>query len=256
MIQIPSLTESARRHLAFTPLQYMLDAVVENQRLASVFVDDADSPKTCVLVFGLMLFIGGACTDGCFAFVNGTLLQPFSGRYAQVLTGEAAWRDAFSRRFGDKCRPSGYTLLRRNGAVCEGVPPEEIVRVERPEPLENYQMIVDEVIGTATYNDMDDFFRRGVCFSPVIEGKVCGFCTSEFPSRGAVAIGIEVLEAFQRRGYAKAMTRAFLGVAAGKGLTVYWDCYAGNTASRQTALSCGFEKVADYEKLLLILGSS
>jgi RimJ/RimL family protein N-acetyltransferase len=117
----------------------------------------------------------------------------------------------------------------------------------------NLGMITDEIIGTGTYNNMEDYFARGIGYTPVINNKVCGFCTSEYPSKDAIAIGIEVLEEYQRQGYAKSMTKLFLNKAAQRGLTVYWECWKNNMASVNTALSCQFERVADYPILFVRL---
>lgn len=91
-------------------------------------------------------------------------------------------------------------------------------------------MIKNEVLSTATYDDMEDFFSRGFGFAPVIDNKVCGFCTSEYPSENAIAIGIEVLKEYQKQGYARAMTQAFLNKAAQRNLDVYWQCWKDNTS--------------------------
>ena len=60
-------------------------------------------------------------------------------------------------------------------------------------------------------------------------------------------------EEYQKQGYAKAMTKLFLNKAANHGLTVYWECWKINIVSVNTALSCQFEKVADYPILFVEL---
>jgi GNAT superfamily N-acetyltransferase len=128
---------------------------------------------------------------------------------------------------------------------------EEITSELMNSCVDNLEMITDEVISTGTYNDMEDYLNRGIGYTVIIDNKVCGFCTSEYPSKDSVAIGIEVLEEFQKQGYAKSMTGQFLRKASQRGLNVYWECWKNNTPSKNTALSCGFEKVADYSVLLV-----
>jgi hypothetical protein len=45
---------------------------------------------------------------------------------------------------------------------------------------------------------MEDYFIRGIGYISVINNKLCGFCTSEYPSKDAIALGIEILEECQR----------------------------------------------------------
>lgn len=111
-------------------------------------------------------------------------------------------------------------------------------------------MTSESVTGTATYASLDDFFARGMGFAPLIGERFSGFCTSEYPSKGACAIGILVEEAQRGKGLAKAMTRAFLNAACDRALdTVYWECWADNVPSVKTALACGFHHVASYDAL-------
>ncbi len=49
------------------------------------------------------------------------------------------------------------------------------------------------------------------------------------------------------------MTEMFLNEASKKNLTVYWECWKNNLASVNTAISCGFEKIADYPVIFIEL---
>jgi len=81
--------------------------------------------------------------------------------------------------------------------------------------------------------------------------EICAFCTSEYPSADSLAIGIAVDENHRRQGIATKMTNAFLKKAAERDLNVFWECWKNNAPSVQTAMKCGFEKVADYPVLFV-----
>jgi GNAT superfamily N-acetyltransferase len=257
MERIPALNPSVRRLLSASPLQYMFDAVAEAPQLAEIYVDDAQAPKACALLLGHYLFLGHA--DGDF----------LAALWQTVFTAEKQKAlGTISVYYGDAdeaLRLKGLCAKVYDGVRsvyrCTPVPgsaedPEDIVPVTEAllaGELDNREMIVREVIGTATYADMHDFCRRGIGYALVRQNRVRGFCTSEYPSRAALAVGIEVEEACRRQGRATAMARALLRKAASRGMTVYWDCWLNNEASARTALRCGFGKAADYPALILVM---
>ena len=106
-------------------------------------------------------------------------------------------------------------------------------------------MITDEV------GDIKSFLINGFGYALVINNKIQGFCTTEYHSERALALGVEVLESHRRKGYAKAMAAAALNIAVSKGSTVYWECWQYNTPSKNTALSCGFKHEADYPMIFM-----
>lgn len=260
MKQIETFNPKVRELLKFTVLQYMLDALNENPKLGKIFVDDVDNPNTCVVSFHHLLFFGGNLTQDFRKFLLDELLAEDVRKDQCVffmLYPDEAWKNALNGLFPNKCNQYERSLYRwKYGSVCNLSCCNNIVEITSNlmnSDVGNLDMIINEVIPTGTYDNIDDFLSRGIGYVPVINNKVCGFCTSEYPSRSAVAIGIEVLEEYQRQGYAKAMTKAFLNKASKRDLIVYWECWKNNIASAKTALSCGFEKVADYPILFVNL---
>lgn len=79
---------------------------------------------------------------------------------------------------------------------------------------------------------------------------IAGWCLSEYTCSVGCEIGIEVLEAHQHKGIAKAMACAFLKKAGEKGLKrIGWHCYQDNIASFNTAMACGFKLVLTYGEI-------
>ena len=254
------LTPCAKELLHFTALQYMLDTLCENPGLGKVYVDHAVNPGTCILLWKRTLFMGGALTQGCLDYLRDEILTAdirSNLRTFSIFYPDDMWKDALISLFPGQISQHERSLF---SCVPPGTAPvsghDEIVPITADlmhSSVGNFDMIRNEIIETGTYNDMADFYERGFGFTPVIDNQVCGFCTSEYPSKDAVAIGIEVLAAYQRQGYAKAMTRRFLQHAAKRGLTVFWECWKNNLASANTARSCGFSLVASYPSLFLDL---
>ena len=111
--------------------------------------------------------------------------------------------------------------------------------------VDNKEMIIDEV------GEIARFLINGFGYVIVIDGKIQGFCTTEYHAKNELALGIEVLPAYQRKGYAKTMVSAALKTAISKRYKVYWDCWQYNTPSINTALSCGFQHAANYPIIFL-----
>jgi RimJ/RimL family protein N-acetyltransferase len=260
MKQISNFNSKVRELLSFTVLQYMLDTLYENPILGRIYVDDEDNPSSCIVSLKHLLFFGGNPTQHCLSFLSNEILTKQTRKYQNVfymICPYEAWKDALKDLFPGNCFEYERSLYRWNREGIDKLPScdniAEITSQLMNSTADNLEMITDEVISTGTYDDMEDYLMRGIGYTPVIDNRVCGFCTSEYPSKDAIAIGIEVLEEYQRQGYAKAMTKGFLNKASERGLTVYWECWRNNIASATTALSCGFEKVADYPILFVKL---
>ena len=85
----------------------------------------------------------------------------------------------------------------------------------------------------------------GVC---LLHGdEIAGWCLSEYNCANRCEVGIETVEAHQRRGLGTLMACALAEEAYARGVTrIGWHCYARNVASASTALKAGFEHVCDY----------
>lgn len=262
MKQIPNLTPKTRELLNYIVLQYMLDTYCENPGLGKAFVDNDENPATCILSLKHWLFFGGKPSEDCMNFLSGAILTNDirdSQHIFYMVFPDEEWKNALTEILPGSCCQYERSLYKRdldleyadNTPLLTNI--AEITPVLMNSKVENLDMIINEVVPTGTYNNLDDFLARGFGFAPIINNKVSGFCTSEYPSKSAIAIGIEVLGEYQRQGYAKAMTKAFLYKAAQRDLKVYWECWKSNIASANTALSCGFEKVSDYPILFVRL---
>lgn len=260
MQQIGTLNYYVRGLLKFTVLQYMLDTICENPKLAKIFVDEVENPNCCIVSFNHLLFFGGNPTKDCLRFLSNNILTRDKQHIQKVfymLYPDEVWENSLKGLFSDNRIKYERSLYRHNPKYTDRLPScDNIVEITAKlmtSTTDNLEMIANEVISTGTYDSIEDYLMRGIGYAPIIENKVCGFCTSEYQSKNAIAIGIEVREEYQRQGYAKAMTRAFLYKASNSYLTVYWECWKNNLASANTALSCGFEKIADYPILFIKL---
>jgi GNAT superfamily N-acetyltransferase len=93
------------------------------------------------------------------------------------------------------------------------------------------------------------FLERGFGYAALADDEVVGWCTVEYLSEGACGIGIETVEAHQRRGVATALARLTGAECARRGLTAHWDSWTRNTPSVRSGLKAGFRPVCEYTVL-------
>lgn len=258
MKQITTLNSETREFFKYTALQYMIDTLIENPKLGKIFVDDNINPNTCIISLKHLLFFGGRLSKDCLNFLSNRILTDDirnKGYVFYMLYPNEEWKNGLMDVFSHSCNQYERSLYHIKPLCADKQPGyDNIVGITSElmnSKVGNLDIITEEIIGTGTYNDMEDFFLRGTGYTLLVNNKVYGFCTSEYPSKDAIAIGIEVHEKYQKKGYAKAMAELFLNKAAHQGLTVYWECWKNNIASVNTALSCQFEKVADYPILFV-----
>ncbi|HVU70443.1 MAG TPA: GNAT family N-acetyltransferase, partial [Ktedonobacteraceae bacterium] len=93
---------------------------------------------------------------------------------------------------------------------------------------------------------LEYFFRQNFGFYAQDGHKLVGWCLTEYRYQGCYELGIETIEAYQRKGIATHLADAVIRRAFAQGATeLGWHCWATNTPSVATALKLGFEKVLD-----------
>lgn len=97
---------------------------------------------------------------------------------------------------------------------------------------------------------VEDFLARsfGVCLVDENQGALAGWCLSEYNCDDRCEVGIEVVEAYQRRGLGTLLAEALCQEAfAQRGIRrVGWHCLAANVASGATARRAGLRLVKRY----------
>ncbi len=245
--------------LSYTPLQYMLRAMEAGTAPAACYADREEDPSVCVIREGHSLFVGGdalsPAADEAMDFLKSKLLMPELRRElhaVKIVFPNSAWKEKLTSAFSDASVHEYFRCVFRHPAPgsVSAVPEPHIQFIKADTlKLENFSMIRDEV--ESTLGSFDKFLSDGFGYTLVIETKVCGFCTAEYLSERECAIGIEVLQEYQKKGYATQMTACFLHECSKRGLTPYWECWGNNVSSIKTAEHAGFLKLADYPVLLV-----
>ena len=205
--------------LSYTPLQYMLRSF-ENEpgyrTECRIFMDDETDIKSCAVHFEHKIFFRGNSTPEFLDFFENQILTPeVQKEYGTIYLffPDDVWKNALVPLYPE------ISELRMRSLYCtESLPeqkplPDIIVPITArfmESDVDNKQMIIDEVGETAR------FLINGFGYALVIDGQIQGFCTTEYHAEKELALGIEVLAAYQRKGYAKTMVSAALKTAISK----------------------------------------
>ena len=101
---------------------------------------------------------------------------------------------------------------------------------------------------------VESFLMNSFGIAAFKDQTLAGWCLSEYNWHNRCEVGIATMLPFQRQGLAKSMSRAFIRLAAGKGIdTILWHCYRSNEPSWRTALSAGFSLLKEEPVLMLYL---
>jgi RimJ/RimL family protein N-acetyltransferase len=129
--------------------------------------------------------------------------------------------------------PENITIGRIDGAIVGDT------------TLVNRDLLLEEIHSESP--SLEHFFRQNFGFCAQDGHQLVAWCLAEYHYQGRYELGIETIEAYQRRGIATHLAEAVIRHAFAQGATeIGWHCWATNTPSVATALKVGFEKVLDY----------
>jgi hypothetical protein len=89
------------------------------------------------------------------------------------------------------------------------------------------------------------FLEHGLGSAAVVENRIVCWCTAEYVGVRRCGIGVETIEAYQRRGVATSTTAHFVAAALRRGLTPHWECDTANLPSVRVAEKVGFRPVEE-----------
>jgi RimJ/RimL family protein N-acetyltransferase len=111
--------------------------------------------------------------------------------------------------------------------------------------LENSEDVRRETVSECP--SLDFFLQQRFGFCLHDDHQIVSWCMAEYNTGARCEIGIETVEAYQRRGLGALTANTLLEYAYTHGIArVGWHCWAANQPSMRTALHLGFEKVCDY----------
>ena len=224
-----------------------------------IYVDHPANPGTAILIPANQhrVYVSGEPSDHLLADVIHQLFkESLAESYGCVAYYDPsyAWKPTLERVLEKQETISSWRQfyrLREPSSSFAGSLPERITidRIDESmlgdSVLVNRDLLREEIHSESP--SLEYFFRRNFGFCARDVHQLVAWCLAEYHYQGRYELGIETIEAYQRRGIATHLASAVIRHAFALGATeIGWHCWAANTPSVATALKLGFEKVLDY----------
>ncbi|GCE29961.1 hypothetical protein KDA_54450 [Dictyobacter alpinus] len=223
-----------------------------------IYVDDPVNPGSAVLIPSNQhrIYVGGSPEQSLLDDVMHMLVQQsLAENYGFVMYYAAsAWTQPLEQLF---LKQEAFTGWRQFYRLREPLTPldtplPEHITIRRIDEamladttLINRQSLLEEIHSESP--SLEHFFSHHFGFSAQDGHRLVAWCLAEYHYQDRYEVGIETIEAYQRKGIATQLTAAVSRHAFARGATeIGWHCWATNTPSIATALKSGFEKVLDY----------
>ncbi|MCL2254253.1 MAG: GNAT family N-acetyltransferase [Lachnospiraceae bacterium] len=233
MIQYIKNTTDLLPLFSYQISQYMIKSLLFRKQGK---VDKTEN--SAMITWGPSLLLGGVFSDEIGMILKEQLQNQKNTRFIYAPDGE--WKSYVENITFGKLENKQIHLYKHNNLVESNCLTENLFIFEITKDwLQSDQsnLIKNEIY---SYLSVDDFLQNGYGLTLVIDGKVCGYCLSEYSIDNECAINIWVDEHYRRLGYAKMMTQIFLHHGKSKGRQIYWGCTSDNIPSNKLAQATGF----------------
>lgn len=224
-----------------------------------IYVDQPANPRAAVLIPSNRhrIYVSGEPSPGLLADVIHLLFkESLAESYGFVLYYDTShpWQRTIEQALQQQETFAGWRQFYRLRApsLPVAVPLPEQITIHRIDEkmvgdsaLLNRDLLLEEIRSESP--SLEYFFQHNFGFCARDDAQLVAWCLAEFHYQGRYELGIETIEAYQRRGIASHLAAAVIRQAFAQGAReIGWHCWATNTPSVATALKLGFEKVLDY----------
>jgi GNAT superfamily N-acetyltransferase len=241
-------------------------SVVENKVNGSVYVDNLDNPETAYVVhpYGMSLLFGNPFNKNFNSTFRDYALNVNNVRnrheWMQAYPNE--WNSVLSELFKDCMIRSSDNIDNKQSGVVElntrvnfkfnrdkyidfkGKLPVLDVKIVRTDK-QIFNEMKGKVVPLHFWNNADDFVSNGVGFSLFYDNRLASTAYSAFIHDDKLELGIETVEDFRGKGFAKYTCSALIDYCLQHHYEPIWACRLENTGSYRLALKLGFEPVME-----------
>ena len=215
-------------------------SIAEGKQSGDIFVDTADSANTVLFWhYCGFAYLSGTVRTGFLDEVYEEFFLKEQKRRFLIITDDLTVIRYFSGkseiemgcrieyRFGD-AKTDFSTLL-----------PGFDYRIERID-RENLPFIQGRIIPAFSWESEEQFLDKGFGYIALEGDAIAAVAFSAAVSSAEVDIGVETMEPFRNKGYAKILSRRMCREILRQGKRPVWAHAQQNIGSERTALSCGF----------------
>lgn len=241
-------------------------SVIERHVSGRVYVDDLNDPRTYYVVhpYGMSLLFGDwrnkDFNDGFRDYALNRNLARDSPEWMQAFP--CSWDGVLGELFEGRIVRASSSAGEKEGGIIElntrvnfrfsqdkylslrGQGETRDVRLSRTDKRDFSEM-KGSVVPYYFWNNADHFTEEGVGFSLFWCGRLASIAFSSYVHADQLEIGIETVEGYRSRGFARLACSALIDYCLENNLEPVWSCRLENTASYRLALSLGFEPVLE-----------
>jgi hypothetical protein len=237
-------------------------AVVEKKVHGSVFVDNINKPKTFYVIhpYGMSLLFGQSDNVEFNTYFREYALNIKRQRtkFEWMQAFPRTWDTVLKKLFEDNIINSIDNISKKESGIielntrvnfkfdknkylkCKNQTDATNIRIVRTDKT-IFQEMKGKVVPFAFWDNADDFIHNGVGYSLYIETQLVSTAYSAFIHDRMLEIGIETVEHFRGKGFAKIACSRLIDYCLENDYEPIWSCSLENTGSYKTALSLGFE---------------
>jgi hypothetical protein len=252
-------------------LGFVVEAMCAGNSPAQIWVDDIEQPRSAFIWDTThSLYFGGEAENAAFneslkQFLAETLLPEAQERQLGVFklyTNSDSWAKQLPVFFApDRLSQRERTHYALDKIAVPQIPPTlpdgfQVVPIKREILIDsrykNANRVLEEI--ESCWNSIALFWANGFGFCVVSnDDEIACWCTAEYVSEKTCGVGIETVEAFQRRGLATWAATAFAQHCVEQGWTAHWDAWSSNVPSVKAGENAGFRKASDYAVQIYML---
>ena len=249
----------ARRAFRWAEHHLAVQAVLNKEIVAPIYVDDVKDPKYAFTWVGRRIYLSGDPGDATLRkefnmlfnsqYVDGWL--NFQIRFS-VYPDRQEWVPALRELFWDGEFTEGtrqYYRLRLDdsirGELPDGYEFAEVNQTLINKPYDNIERLAEEAVSER--DGLEDFLGKSFGVAALRGREVAGWALSEYNTGDSFEVGIETVDSHRRKGIATTLARELYRAGYRRGYRqAGWHCWKSNEASVATARKLGMEHVKDY----------
>lgn len=233
-------------------------AVVEKNQTGHIFVNNQNSPSSCLIVnSGGVYLVAGKEDDTDFNKLISQFLQDKNKHlnYYDLYVSSESWLKIINNLLDGKVVKLSrtiYSFTLNNYPLLDNRAlkiPENFTLKRMDEKLYNRFLHEVEPLYNKTWGSFKDFSSKGFGFCLLDSDKFASVCTSDYVADGFAGIDIMTIDEYRRKGFATITCSAFIEHCIVNNLIPIWSADSGNEPSNTLALKLGFSKVKDFDML-------
>lgn len=220
-------------------------SIAEGFQTGQIYVDDPADPRMVLFWhYAGFAYLAGKASEQILQEIREKVLAGIDGRRFVLITDNEKAAEFFS---GNK----GIRIERRleyvhSGSKDHGVSPQlpSDCRIE-PIHAANIDRIRGRIIPAFSWDGKEQFLEHGFGYVVICDDEIAAVSFSAAVSSEEVDIGVETMEAFRTRGFARLLTEQMCKTIHAQGKRPVWAHSQKNEISGKTALSCGFVRIKE-----------